>query len=237
MSRAHILVIEDEAPIADILVQALKRSGYEASWAGDGDTGLELIMTGRPDLVLLDLMLPGLEGWEVCRRMRQAPETRDTPVIMVTARRDESEAVAGLAAGADDYIRKPFSLAELMARVEAQLRRRSMARQDAEETKDERIVLDQETGVVRIDGWEAELSPTEFQILELLASRPGRPVSRDRITAVVWGLDPAESRALDTHLSRLRKKLSGCPDGPEITTLRSRGYRLEWRGSANEAKP
>lgn len=224
MARARILVVEDEAAISDVLTQVLRRSGYDVSLASNGDDGLALALSTLPDLMILDIMLPGMDGWEVCRRLRATPKGQNIPIIMVTARREEQDVVEGLSLGADDYIRKPFSLNELLARVKARLRRN-----DAEEAQAltlGALRLDDETGMAWIHEKELDLSPTEFRILEILAARPGLPVSRERLNARLWGLSPGDSRSLDTHVSRLRKKLADHDEAPVVVSMRGRGYRL-----------
>ncbi len=229
MAPQRILVIEDETPILEVLTQALARKGYQVSTASDGDTGLDKALAEMPDLILLDLMLPRMDGWEVCRRLRAEAATRRTPIIMVTARREERDAVEGLSIGADDYVRKPFSLKELLARIEALLRRASLEEGDDSSRLELRnLRLDRESQMAYLDGQELDLSPTEFKILELLAQRPGVPLSRDRLLNRVWGLWGGDTRTLDTHISRLRKKLSAIAGAPTIEALRGRGYRLLW---------
>ncbi len=226
MAGQRILLIEDELPILDILTQALRRKGYQVSTATDGDTGLDKATAELPDLILLDLMLPRMDGWEVCRRLRAEAATKAIPIIMVTARREERDAVEGLSMGADDYVRKPFSLAELLARIEALLRRASPQEQNQLERRNLR--LDLESQMAYLDGQELELSPTEFRILEMLAQKPEVPLPRERLLNRVWGLWGGDSRSLDTHISRLRKKLNAIDGAPTIEALRGRGYRLLW---------
>lgn len=227
MSGMRILVVEDEEPIRQFLTLALKRSGYEVIAASDGDEGLMRATGEMPDLILLDLMLPRLDGWEVCRRLKSSHTTSSIPVIMLTARSDERDVVEGLSIGADDYVRKPFLLKELLARVEARLRH---SRSDVGGMMFEHhnLRLDCEHGMVWIDGEELILSPTEFRVLELLARSPGVPLHRERLLNRLWGLDGGDSRTLDTHISRLRKKLSAHPNALAIEALRGRGYRLVW---------
>jgi DNA-binding response OmpR family regulator len=226
MNGQRILIVEDEEPIVEILSQALKRSGYEVSSAMDGDEGLARACAELPDLVLLDLMLPMMDGWEVCRRLKANAATAAIPVIMLTARRDERDAIEGLSIGADDYVRKPFSLNELMARIAARLRP-AAAQEEAQQCENLRI--DPEHGLVWINGSELILSPTEFRILELLARYPNIPINRERLLNRLWGLEGGDSRTLDTHVSRLRRKLSAFEDAPSIEALRGRGYRLLWK--------
>ena len=228
MAGERILVVEDESAIVDIVCRALRRHGYETESAGDGDAALDKAATLRPDLVILDLMLPKMDGWEVCRRLRAMPETASTPVIMLTARRDERDIIEGLEIGADDYIKKPFSLAELVARVRALLRR--TAGKEAARTIEDgdlRIDLDDEMTFIRDET--VDLSPTEFRLLELLARRMGRTVSREELLGKIWSFYGGDTRTVDVHVSRLRKKLDdGKRPALVIQSLRGRGYRLAW---------
>lgn len=228
MAGERILVVEDESAIVDIVCRALRRHGYETESAGDGDAALDKAATLRPDLVILDLMLPKMDGWEVCRRLRAMPETASTPVIMLTARRDERDVLEGLEIGADDYIKKPFSLAELVARVRALLRR-TTGKEAARtiEDGDLRIDLDDEMTFIRDET--VDLSPTEFRLLELLARRMGRTVSREELLGKIWSFYGGDTRTVDVHVSRLRKKLDdGKRPALVIQSLRGRGYRLAW---------
>ena len=228
MAGERILVVEDESAIVDIVCRALRRHGYETESAGDGDAALDKAATLRPDLVILDLMLPKMDGWEVCRRLRAMPETASTPVIMLTARRDERDVLEGLEIGADDYIKKPFSLAELVARVRALLRR-TTGKEAARtiEDGDLRIDLDDEMTFIRNET--VDLSPTEFRLLELLARRMGRTVSREELLGKIWSFYGGDPRTVDVHVSRLRKKIDdGKRPALVIQSLRGRGYRLAW---------
>ena len=228
MAGERILVVEDESAIVDIVCRALRRHGYETESAGDGDAALDKAATLRPDLVILDLMLPKMDGWEVCRRLRAMPETASTPVIMLTARRDERDVLEGLEIGADDYIKKPFSLTELVARVRALLRR-TTGKEAARtiEDGDLRIDLDDEMTFIRNET--VDLSPTEFRLLELLARRMGRTVSREELLGKIWSFYGGDTRTVDVHVSRLRKKLDdGKRPALVIQSLRGRGYRLAW---------
>ena len=228
MAGERILVVEDESAIVDIVCRALRRHGYETESAGDGDAALDKAATLRPDLVILDLMLPKMDGWEVCRRLRAMPETASTPVIMLTARRDERDVLEGLEIGADDYIKKPFSLAELVARVRALLRR-TTGKEAARtiEDGDLRIDLDDEMTFIRNET--VDLSPTEFRLLELLACRMGRTVSREELLGKIWSFYGGDTRTVDVHVSRLRKKIDdGKRPALVIQSLRGRGYRLAW---------
>jgi two-component system phosphate regulon response regulator PhoB/two-component system alkaline phosphatase synthesis response regulator PhoP len=225
----RILVVDDEKGIQEIVSQALKRRGYDTLNAADGDTALDMAFTAKPDLIILDLMLPRMDGWEVCRRLKSNKETASIPIIMLTARREETDVVEGLDLGADDYIKKPFSLAELTARVGAILRRVQIADESRQRVEEGDLILDFESQTAILRQSLLDLSPTEFRILELLARRFGRTVSRDEMLGRIWNLYGGDTRTVDVHISRLRKKIE---DGREpaltIQTLRSRGYRLTW---------
>lgn len=231
MAADRILIVEDEQSIAELVSEALKRYGFRVENASDGDIGLDMIETTLPDLVILDLMLPGLDGWEICRRMRENEATADIPVMMLTARRDERDVVAGLELGADDYMRKPFSLSELAARVRALLRRRGKRTPKKQTLEAGPLTVDLAAEQVSVGGGPIDLSPTEYRLLELLAREEGRVVSREELLAKVWGYYTGDTRTVDVHLWRLRRKIEEDPENPRlIHTLRGRGYRLEWEG-------
>ncbi len=231
MSTGRILVIEDEQTIAELVADALRQWGYRVETAPDGDEGLALAEGTLPDLVILDLMLPGLDGWEICRRMKQNDTTRDIPVIMLTARREERDVVAGLEIGADDYLRKPFSMSELVARVRALLRRTARSTTSGEKTSVGPLVLDHEAESVTLRGEPLELSPTEYRLLETLARSAGRVLSREELLGKVWGYYAGDTRTVDVHIWRLRRKIEDDPENPKMLhTLRGRGYRLQWEG-------
>lgn len=228
MTGKRILVVEDEEAILDIVTQALRRNGYETTSASDGDMALEKALSLRPDLVILDLMLPKMDGWEVCRRLRAEKETASTPILMLTARRDERDVVEGLELGADDYMKKPFSLTELVARVKALLRRAGPPEEpQVVEDGDLRIEVDGDTAFLRETP--LDLSPTEFRLLDTLARKIGRTVSREVLLSRIWNFYGGDTRTVDVHISRLRKKLDdGKRPSLVITSVRSRGYRLTW---------
>ncbi|MBE84053.1 MAG: DNA-binding response regulator [Gemmatimonadetes bacterium] len=219
-----ILLIEDEPDILDVVRYNLEQAGYGILAAGDGEEGLALAMSEIPDLVVLDLMLPGLDGIDVCKALREGEQTRDIPVLMLTARRDEVDRVRGLELGADDYVVKPFSPRELVLRVRAILRRSSDA------TADERIRI----GPLNIDlseyrAWLDDepllLTATEFKLLTTLIDRQGRVQSREALLNDVWGYDYAGyGRTVDTHIRRLREKLG--QHDQMIETVRGVGYRF-----------
>ncbi len=228
MVSERILVVEDEESILDVLTQALKRQGYEVYSALDGDKALDLASLLKPDIVILDIMLPEMDGWEVCRRLKSSPETLKIPIIMLTARREEKDVVEGLNIGADDYVKKPFSLAELLARIKAILKRTSPTYTSAEVVNGA-LKLYGEEGTVYLREKIIDLSPTEFQILEALVIRENRVVSREELLARIWGLYGGDTRTVDVHVSRLRHKLDdGELPRPVIQSLRGRGYRFSW---------
>ncbi len=228
MVRQRILVVEDEEAIRGIVTQTLLRHGYETASASDGDDALEKAFTLRPDLIILDLMLPRMDGWEVCRRLKAEKDTAFIPIIMLTARREERDVVEGLELGADDYMKKPFSLSELTARVRALLRRTAVPEESGVlEAGDLRIEPGDETALLR--GIPLELSPTEYRILEALARKMGRTVSREELLSKIWSFSGGDTRTVDVHISRLRKKLDdGKQPALAVNSLRGRGYRLVW---------
>lgn len=220
-----ILVVEDEKAIADILIFNLQREGYRTLEANDGPEGLRKAQECAPDLVLLDVMLPGMDGFEVCRRLR---ETSQVPILMLTAREEEADKVLGLELGADDYITKPFSMRELLARVKANIRRVSV-QQSAEEIPQQaagKLVIAADRGAVYKDGKPLDLSVREFDILSFLAAEPGKVFSREQLMENVWGYDYyGDLRAVDVAIRRLREKLEDEPAQPKyIITKRGFGY-------------
>ncbi|OLR90461.1 response regulator transcription factor [Actinokineospora bangkokensis] len=218
-----VLLAEDDAAIADPLSRALHREGYEVQVVSDGQSALDTASTGVPDLLVLDLGLPGLDGLDVCRRLRAAG--RGIPVLMLTARADEVDFVVGLDAGADDYVAKPFRLAELLARIRALLRRQAPGAIDVNGVR-----MDLAARVVTVDGQEITLANKEFELLRVLIQRAGQVVTREEILTEVWS-DPElkTSKTLDMHMSWLRRKLGeGGPRSTErrIATVRGVGFRF-----------
>jgi two-component system phosphate regulon response regulator PhoB/two-component system alkaline phosphatase synthesis response regulator PhoP len=231
----RILVVEDEITIAELVAEALKRRGYRVEMAHDGDNGLLAAETSLPDLVILDVMLPGMDGWEVCRRIRENPSTRNTPVLMLTARREERDLLAGFDVGADDYMKKPFSVNELAARVRSLLRRAKGGAEEGSITSTGPLIVDNDREEAFLDGAPLDLTATEFRILEMLAANVGRVVSRDALLARVWGYAAADTRTVDMHVFRLRRKIEKDPENPRlIHTVRGRGFRLQEEGAADE---
>lgn len=224
MSTTKIVVIEDEPDILELIEYNLRREGFEVATATSGRAGLSVIGREKPDIVLLDLLLPGLDGLDVCRRLRSVDSTRDLPVIMVTARGEESDVVLGLGVGADDYIHKPFSPRELIARVRAVLRRGRMQERDPER-KIVRgpLVINPVKHRIKVEGQRLELTPTEFRLLHFLASHPGRVFTRSQLVDRTIG-DRAVviDRNVDVHVRAVRKKLGLHRD--LIETVRGIGY-------------
>lgn len=223
----RILIIEDEQNIVDILAFNLQRDGYETLEAMDGATGLELALERDPDLILLDLMLPRMDGFEVCRRLREAGRT--TPVIMLTAREEETDKVLGLELGADDYITKPFSMRELLARVKANIRRTAMTGTAAPAQRMElnRITVDTQAMMVYKDGKPLELTQREYELVRVLAGQRGQVFSREALMEQVWNYEGyvGDVRAVDVAVRRLREKLEDDPAEPQfIVTRRGAGY-------------
>jgi len=223
-----ILVIEDELPIAKGLISNLEFEGYEVLSAPDGPTGLELALSGRADLIVLGIRLPGMDGYQICRRIRE--RGLGTPVIMLTARGEEVDRILGLELGADDYVTKPFSVRELLARIKAVLRRAAPA-EDAEDSgvlSFGGVKIDFERFEASMDDREVRLSAKEFAILQLLWGREGKVVSRDDILNEVWGYDVfPTTRTVDNHIMDLRSKLERDPSNPRhILTVHGVGYRL-----------
>lgn len=227
MKMKKVLVIEDERDMADLLAYNLEKEGYRPILAMTGLEGLESAMRELPDLILLDLMLPGMMGTEVCRRLRQSERTRGIPVLMLTAKGDEMDRVVGFEIGADDYITKPFSMRELLLRIQAILRRSS---QDIPVT--DRIIsrgtisIDCGSHRVTVSGNEIDLTGKEFKLLLYLADHAGRVISRELLLQEVWEYNyVGDTRTVDTHVTRLRSKLGDA--GRLISTVRSFGYRME----------
>ena len=230
MSTPRVLVIEDDDALATLVQYNLEKEGYDVAVAGDGEEGLVQIDERLPDLVILDWMLPKVSGIEVCRRLRSRPETRNIPIIMLTARGEESDRVRGLDTGADDYLTKPFSVPELAARIRAVLRRIRPGLADDRLTHGD-IVVDRVSHRVKRSGKEVHLGPTEFRLLDYLLQHPGRVFSREQLLDAVWGSDVyVEARTVDVHVGRLRKSLMQHSDVDPIRTVRSAGYSLDLEG-------
>jgi two-component system phosphate regulon response regulator PhoB len=225
--NARVMIVEDEEPLSLLLRYNLEAEGYRVEVSARGDEADIRLREEAPDLLLLDWMLPGLSGIELCRRLRARKETESLPIIMLTARGEETERVRGLATGADDYVVKPFSVPELMARVRALLRRASPGRiADALEAGDLRM----DRGLRRVwrAGAELHLGPTEFRLLEFFMEKPGRVYSRGQLLDSVWGRDAEiDERTVDVHVGRLRKAIGGGDGRDPIRTVRGAGYALD----------
>jgi two-component system phosphate regulon response regulator PhoB len=227
--NAQILIVEDEEPLSLLLRYNLEADGYSVETVARGDDADTWLREKVPDLVVLDWMLPGLSGIELCRRLRARQETKSLPIIMLTARGEESERVRGLATGADDYVVKPFSVPELLARVRALLRRSKPERMADTLTLGE-IELDRVKKRVSRGGRDINLGPTEYRLLEYLMERPGRVFTREQLLDGVWGSDVyIDERTVDVHVGRLRKALNRGRDTDPIRTVRGSGYSIDDR--------
>jgi DNA-binding response OmpR family regulator len=220
----RVLVIEDDIELANLMLLYLKEAGFAVQWAATGRTGVLQAIAWLPHLIILDLMLPGLDGWEVCRQIRQ---TSRMPILMVTARSEEEDRLRGFAEGADDYVVKPFLPRELVARVKSHIRR---AQEPPVSPGRERIehagfLVDRERFTLHVRGRVVDLTPKEFELLWLLASNPGRAFPRDLLLERVWGFDAGDARTLEVHMSRLRDKLG--PLKTWIKTVWGVGYKFE----------
>ena len=222
-----ILIVEDDNNIADLLRLYLEKEGYQATIAADGTQGIDLYRKLRPDLVLLDVMMPGVDGWGVLRAIRQDSQT---PVIMLTAKGETTDKVSGLKQGADDYITKPFEMKEVLARIEAVLRR---AAGDGDKEKPRRLVFDKliidlDSFELIVDGKRVETPPKEMELLYHLASTPNRVYTRNQLLDEVWGFDYfGDSRTVDVHVKRLRENLEGVSDQWSLKTVWGVGYKFE----------
>jgi two-component system phosphate regulon response regulator PhoB len=228
MARTKVLIVEDEESISTLLDYNLSREDFETRLAVDGEDALLKTQEFHPDIVILDWMLPKVSGIEVCRRLRQNPDTRNLPIIMLTARSEETDRIRGLETGADDYLTKPFSTAELIARVKAVLRRiRPALVEDVVEHGDLRV--DRTAHRVWRGDQEIHLGPTEFRLLDHLIQHPGRVFSREQLLNAVWGSDVfVEVRTVDVHVGRLRKALTKFNHEDPIRTVRAAGYSLDF---------
>ncbi|MCC6947392.1 MAG: phosphate regulon transcriptional regulator PhoB [Bradyrhizobiaceae bacterium] len=227
--KPRILIVEDEQALNLLLRYNLESEGFDVDVVERGDDAETRVRENTPDLVILDWMLPGVSGIEICRRLRARPETKQLPILMLTARGEEAERVRGLGTGADDYVVKPFSLPELLARVHALLRR-SKPEQVMKVLKAGDIELDREKKRVHRAGRELHLGPTEFRLLEFLMVSPGRVFSREQLLDSVWGREAyIDERTVDVHVGRLRKALSRGREPDPIRTVRGAGYSFNER--------
>ncbi len=225
--KPYVLVVEDEAPIQDLLAYNLESNGFEVGQAYDGEDALLSITERVPDLVILDWMLPHLSGIEVCRRLRRKPATQRLPIIMLTARAEEPDRLRGLETGADDFIVKPFSMAEVIARARAVLRRARPALDDPELRAGE-LLMDLNAHRVMRGSRHLSLSPTEFRLLRHLMENPGRVFSRAQLLDAVWGINQeVELRTVDATVRRLRKALNAPGEADLLRTVRAEGYALD----------
>lgn len=228
--QPYILIVEDEPDIVELLKYNLEAADYEVGIARDGDEAEISVAERQPDAILLDWMLPGVSGIELCRRIRRRPETRMVPIIMLTARGEETDRLRGLDSGADDYVTKPFSPAEVIARLRAVLRR-ALPSTAVETLEYEDIMLDLAGHRVERAGRNIHLGPTEFRLLRHLMEHPGRVYSREQLLDAVWGRDIyVEARTVDVHIRRLRKALNEGDAADLIRTVRSAGYALDKAG-------
>ncbi len=225
MSRGTVLVIDDEKDLIELVRYNLEEDGFSVNGAADGETGIAMAAVEQPDVIVLDVMLPGMDGLEVCRRLKSEPRTARIPVIMLSARGTEPDRVVGLELGADDYVSKPFSPRELAARIKVQLRRSSVPGEPAAVIRRGELTIDLARREVTCGGTLVGLTATEFKLLQFLASQPGRVFSRTELIDGILGRDVAIlDRTIDVHVVSLRKKLRDC--GDLIETVRGFGYRF-----------
>jgi two-component system phosphate regulon response regulator PhoB len=229
--RPKILLVEDDAHLVELVSYNLEKENFDVIRTGDGEEALVLAVEEKPDLVILDWMIANLSGIEVCRRLRRAPATANLPIVMLTARADEADRIRGLETGADDYMTKPFSPRELVARIRALLRRLRPALLGGS-LEYAGISMDTAAHKVLRDGHVVQLGPTEFRLLRHFLEHPGRVFSREQLLDAVWGRDVyVEQRTVDVHIRRLRKAVNATPSGEELTdvirTVRSAGYALD----------
>lgn len=229
-----VLVVDDEQNILELIRYNLEKEGYTVRTASDGNAALEMAQEEKPDLILLDVMLPNLDGLSACRVLRQNEVTRKIPIIMISARGEELDKVLGLEIGADDYVTKPFSIRELLARVKARLRRKQEESENLGKKDDGSIVhgqlmIDQGRFLVTVNGVRQDLTPKEFELLRILAVEPGRVFSREYLLEKIWGYDYAgDSRTVDVHIRHIRQKFEQIPGCPQfIETVRGVGYRFK----------
>jgi two-component system phosphate regulon response regulator PhoB len=225
--KPYVLIVEDEDALATLLEYNFEKEGYETGLAMDGEEALIMAAERTPDIILMDWMLPKLSGVEACRRLRRREETRTTPIIMLTARGDETDRINGLDYGADDYMVKPFSIPELFARTRALLRRASPSLLD-DVIRQGNIEIDSKAFRVKCGDTRIHLGPTEFRLLDHFMRHPGRVFSREQLLDAVWGRDVyVEARTVDVHIGRLRKALKKSGNIDPIRTVRSAGYAFE----------
>ncbi|MCD8126723.1 MAG: response regulator transcription factor [Clostridiales bacterium] len=220
-----VLIVEDESNIAELLQLYLEKEGFETSIAPDGGEAIELFHSFAPDLILLDIMLPVMDGWAVCRKIR---ETSQVPIIMLTAKGETSDKVNGLENGADDYITKPFEMKEVLARIHAVLRRYGTMEQKEKKLTFDKLVINMDSYELLVDGKRVDTPPKEMELLYHLASTPNRVFTRNQLLDEVWGFDYfGDSRTVDVHVKRLREKLEGVSDKWSLKTVWGVGYKFE----------
>ena len=230
MANELILAVDDEAHILELLSFNLEASGYRVVTAATGEDALVVCAHERPAMVLLDIMLPGIDGMEVCRRLKSAPTTADIPIIMLTAKGETDDKVAGLQMGADDYITKPFEMKELLARIEAVLRRtdRIAGEPKSRRLSFDKLVIDMDAFELTVDGKKVDTPPKEMELLFYLASSPNRVYTRNQLLDEVWGFDYfGDSRTVDVHIKRLREKIEDGKHNWQIKTVWGIGYKFE----------
>ena len=227
LAKPTVLIVEDEAPLLTLLRYNLEKQGFRVDEAADGQEALLRVAEARPDIMLLDWMLPSLSGIEVCRQLRRRTETRDLPIIMVTARTEDQDAVRALDIGADDYIAKPFAMEHVIARIRALLRRSGRVASKGTLAYAD-VAMDQDAHRVTRDGRPLHLGPTEYRLLEFFLQHPGRVFAREQLLDAVWGRDiHVEPRTVDVHIRRLRKAINQDHEVDLIRTVRSAGYALD----------
>ena len=227
-----ILIVDDEVAIRELLKYNLEKEGYKTTSAADGEQALNFMNKNKYDLVILDLMLPGINGLEVCRKMRQDPSLARIPIIMLTAKGEEIDKVVGLELGADDYVTKPFGVRELIARIKVRLRRTSLDQDENIIVKGD-LVIDLNSFSIRVRDEEVDFTPKEFELVKLLATHPGKVYTRDELLEKIWGYEyPGDTRTVDVHVRHLRQKIEKDPSDPEyIETIRGIGYRFQGKSS------
>jgi len=224
MAKNLVLIVEDDRSIADVLVYNLRQSGYAVAVASDGQDALNQVQNKRPQLIILDLMLPVIDGLEVCRRLRANPASRDVPIMMLTAKAEETDQVVGLAMGADDYVTKPFSIQVVLQRVKALLRRTAVSSEDRSVASSQGVTVDRQRHVATAGGRVLELTPSEFSLLDTLVRQPGRAFSRGDLITAALGDTIVLERTIDVHIRALRKKMGGYAG--LVQTVRGIGYRF-----------
>lgn len=226
-----ILMVDDEVAIRELIEYNLEKEGYRVTCAADGEEALRLLGKNKYSLIILDLMLPGINGLDICRQIRQDHSLAAIPIIMLTAKGEEIDKVVGLELGADDYITKPFGVRELIARVKARLRRTSIDKKEDMIVKGD-LVIDLNSFSIKVRDQEVDFTPKEFELLRLLVTHPGKVYTRDELLEKIWGYEyPGDTRTVDVHIRHLRQKIEKDPSKPEyIETLRGIGYRFKGKG-------